>query len=80
MRTSTSGSGHADRAELVRALHRVDAARHHAFGQRIALDDAGAPVSCLELPLGLGHQRRGAGEAQLDRAEIDLARRGRRDD
>ena len=32
-----------------------------------------APVCCLELPLRFRHQRRRAGEAQLDRAEVDLA-------
>ena len=66
------GDRHADRPDLVGALHRVDAARHHPFGERVALDDARAGRR-LELLLGLGHQRRRAREAQLDRAQVHLA-------
>ena len=53
-------------------FNRVDAQRHHRFGQRIAFDDAAAGQR-FEARLGVGHQRRGAGEANADRFEIDLA-------
>ena len=72
MRTCTSGSGMPTDPSLFGPLHRVDAQRHHRFGQRIAFDDAAAGQR-LEALLGVGQQRRGAGEADLDRLEVDLA-------
>ena len=41
---------------------RVHAQRHHRFGQRVAFDDAAAGER-FERALGVGHQRRRAGEA-----------------
>ena len=66
------GQRHADRPELVRAADRVHAKRHHRLGQRIALDNAAAGQR-FEALLRLGQQGRSAGEADLDRLEVDLA-------
>jgi hypothetical protein len=63
---------HADRPDLVRPFRGVDAQRHHRLGQRVAFDDAGAGER-FEAGLGLGEQRRGAGKADTDRLEVDLA-------
>ena len=60
---------YANRAEFVGPLHGVHAARHHPFGQRIPFDKPRTGQR-LELTLGFRHQCSGAGETQLDRAQI----------
>ena len=73
MRTCTSGSGMPTDPILFGPLDRVDAQRHHRFGQRIAFDDAAAGER-LEALLGVRHAARAAPEKQmLDRLEVDLA-------
>ena len=55
------------------ALHRVDRRAQHRLGERVTFDDAPAD-QCFEALFRLGQQRRGPGEAHLDRSEIDFAR------
>ena len=67
------GQGHADRADLRTTAQRVHQARHHALGERVALDNPAAGER-LELFLGRLHQRHRARERDLDRGEVHLAR------
>src|SRR5687768_4551726 len=62
----------ADRPDLVFSLNRVYTARHHSFGQRVALDNA-RTGGVLEAPLRFCHQCRGSAEAQLDTAQVGFA-------
>ena len=61
---------------LFGSLRRIDAQRHHRFGQRVPLDDAAASER-FEAPLRLRHERGGA-EKQMridEKSTLPLAAR-----